>query len=86
MIDRAHQALHLLALDPVLETNADRNSYGFRQKRSCADAIGSASPRCLMHRTRSGFWRRTSKAVSIKFPMIGFWHTSRWTAPFSNNG
>src|SRR5882757_11462824 len=38
MIDRAHQALHLLALDPVLETNADRNSYGFRQKRSCADA------------------------------------------------
>ncbi len=39
MIDRAHQALHLLALDPVLETNADRNSYGFRQKRSCADAI-----------------------------------------------
>jgi len=40
MIDRAHQALHLLALDPVLETNADRNSYGFRQKRSCADAIG----------------------------------------------
>src|SRR5215468_8378217 len=39
MFDRAHQALHLLALDPVLETNADRNSYGFRQKRSCADAI-----------------------------------------------
>jgi RNA-directed DNA polymerase len=39
MIDRAHQALHLLALDPVLETNADRNSYGFRQTRSCADAI-----------------------------------------------
>src|SRR3981081_4581422 len=39
MIDRAHQALHLLALDPVLETTADRNSYGFRQKRSCADAI-----------------------------------------------
>src|SRR6202140_1880603 len=40
MIDRAHQALHLLALDPVLETNADRNSYGFRLKRSCTDAIG----------------------------------------------
>ena len=39
MIDRAQQALHLLALDPVLETNADRNSYGFRQRRSCADAI-----------------------------------------------
>ena len=33
------QALHLLALDPVTETTADRNSYGFRQQRSCADAI-----------------------------------------------
>jgi RNA-directed DNA polymerase len=39
MIDRAQQALHLLALDPVVETKADRNSYGFRQKRSCADAL-----------------------------------------------
>jgi RNA-directed DNA polymerase len=40
MIDRGQQALHLLALDPVVETTADRNSYGFRQRRSCADAIG----------------------------------------------
>ena len=39
MKDRAMQALHLLALDPVAETTADRNSYGFRQKRSCADAM-----------------------------------------------
>jgi RNA-directed DNA polymerase len=39
MKDRSHQALHLLALDPVLETTADHNSYGFRQQRSCADAI-----------------------------------------------
>jgi RNA-directed DNA polymerase len=39
MIDRATQALHLLALDPVAETTADKNSYGFRQQRSCADAI-----------------------------------------------
>ena len=39
MIDRGQQALHLLALDPVVETIADRNSYGFRQKRSCADAL-----------------------------------------------
>ena len=40
MIDRGQQALHLLALDPVVETSADRNSYGFRPRRSCADAIG----------------------------------------------
>jgi RNA-directed DNA polymerase len=39
MKDRSHQALHLLALDPVVETTADHNSYGFRQQRSCADAI-----------------------------------------------
>jgi RNA-directed DNA polymerase len=39
MRDRAMQALHLLALDPIVETTADRNSYGFRQQRSCADAM-----------------------------------------------
>ena len=39
MKDRAQQALHLLALDPVAETTADKNSYGFRQQRSCADAL-----------------------------------------------
>ncbi|HMV55078.1 MAG TPA: group II intron reverse transcriptase/maturase [Rhodocyclaceae bacterium] len=37
--DRAMQALHLLALSPVSETCADRNSYGFRPERSTADAI-----------------------------------------------
>lgn len=39
MKDRAMQALYLLALDPVSETKADRNSYGFRPARSAADAI-----------------------------------------------
>ena len=39
MLDRAMQALYLLALDPVSETTADRNSYGFRPNRSCADTI-----------------------------------------------
>jgi RNA-directed DNA polymerase len=39
MKDRAMQALYLLALDPIAETTADRNSYGFRQQRSVADAI-----------------------------------------------
>jgi RNA-directed DNA polymerase len=32
------QALHLLALEPVAETTADRHSYGFRPERSTADA------------------------------------------------
>ncbi len=39
MRDRAMQALYLLALDPVAETTADPNSYGFRPARSTADAI-----------------------------------------------
>ena len=39
MIDRAQQALHLLALEPISETVADPNSYGFRPNRSTADAI-----------------------------------------------
>jgi len=38
MIDRSMQALHLLALEPVAEMKADRNAYGFRPKRSTADA------------------------------------------------
>ena len=40
MRDRAMQMLFHMALDPIAEEIADNNSYGFRQKRSCADAIG----------------------------------------------
>lgn len=40
MKDRAMQALYALALNPIAETLADPNSYGFRPKRSAADAIG----------------------------------------------
>lgn len=40
MKDRAMQALHLLALEPIAETTADPDSYGFRPARSTADAIG----------------------------------------------
>jgi RNA-directed DNA polymerase len=39
MRDRAMQALYLLALDPIAETLADPNSYGFRTHRAPADAI-----------------------------------------------
>jgi RNA-directed DNA polymerase len=41
MYDRAMQALYALALAPVAETMADRNSYGFREGRRCADAIAA---------------------------------------------
>jgi len=36
---RAMQALWKLALEPVAESLADSNSYGFRPERSTADAI-----------------------------------------------
>ena len=39
LTDRAMQALYLLGLDPIGETTADANSYGFRSQRSCADAL-----------------------------------------------
>jgi RNA-directed DNA polymerase len=37
--DRAMQALYALCLAPIAETLADRNSYGFREGRRCADAL-----------------------------------------------
>ena len=39
MHDRAMQALYALALAPIAETLADKNSYGFREGRRCADAL-----------------------------------------------
>src|SRR5262245_31230406 len=39
MTDRAMQALYLLGLDPIEKTLADRNSFGFRLGRCCADAL-----------------------------------------------
>lgn len=38
MFDRAMQALYLMGLQPVAETWADNNSYGFRPGRSTHDA------------------------------------------------
>lgn len=39
MFDRALQALFKLALEPIAEVTADKNSYGFRAKRSTQDAM-----------------------------------------------
>ncbi len=54
MKDRAMQALYLLALDPVAETLADPNSYGFRKERSTADAIGKCFT--ILHQSGSAQW------------------------------
>jgi RNA-directed DNA polymerase len=54
MKDRAMQALHLLALQPIAETTADHNSYGFRPDRACRDA----AEHCFiaLARKRSAQW------------------------------
>lgn len=49
MLCRAQQALHLSALEPVAEMMADKNAYGFRPKRSTADALGQ----CFLSLCRS---------------------------------
>jgi len=54
MRDRAMQALHLLALEPVAETTGDLNSYGFRRYRSTADA--QAHIRNCMSKADSSQW------------------------------
>jgi RNA-directed DNA polymerase len=54
MSDRAQQALYLLALEPVAETLADPNAYGFRPKRSTADAIAQCFN--VLTRKRSATW------------------------------
>lgn len=64
MKDRAMQALHLLALDPVLETRSDPNSYGFRKSRATADAMSQiflrlskkASARWVLDADIAGFF------------------------------
>lgn len=50
MVDRAKQALYLQALEPIAETTAEYNSYGFRPKRQCADAI----EQCFLLLARKG--------------------------------
>jgi RNA-directed DNA polymerase len=54
MKDRAMQALHLLALEPIAETTADPDSYGFRPARSTADAIVQCF--ILLSNSRSPQW------------------------------
>lgn len=71
MKDRAMQALHLLGLDPISETLADWNSYGFRPYRSCADAI----QRCfhLLSKKNSPVWILEADIKSCFDKISGKW-------------
>ena len=83
---RGQQALHLLALEPIAETIADKNAYGFRPKRSCADAIEQCfnifsrktSARCVLEGDiRSCFDKICHKWLNEHIPMdkeiLGKW-------------
>jgi RNA-directed DNA polymerase len=54
LIDRTVQAVYHLAIDPVVETISDKNSYGFRKYRSTHDAI--ISIRSLMDKRIHPHW------------------------------
>jgi RNA-directed DNA polymerase len=54
MKDRAMQALHLLGLEPVVESQSDPNSYGFRRNRSTADAMSHLFV-CLSQKASAGW-------------------------------
>lgn len=63
MRDRAMQALHLLALDPVSETISDGQSYGFRKERSTHDAIAQ----CFMNARYHGNPKDRGARVSAQW-------------------
>ena len=81
MMERAMQALYLLALNPVAEVRADPNSYGFRPYRSTADALGQCfivfakkcSPRVVFDADiRSCFDRRDREGQWLHEPLRPF--------------
>lgn len=66
------QALHLLSLEPVVETQSDPNSYGFRRNRSTAEAMSQLFV-CLSQKPSArGYWKRTSKTALITSTAIGW--------------
>lgn len=54
ILDRAMQALYLLALEPIAEITADPNSYGFRPQRCTVDGIEQCF-RVLSHKTSAQY-------------------------------
>ena len=86
MNDRAMQALYLLALDPVAESTADLNSYGFRKDRSTADAIEQCFN--LLGRKLSPQWilEGDIHACFDKSVTHGCWLTFLWIRPSFESG
>ena len=86
MRDRAMQALYLLAVDPVAETTADPNSYGFRSARSPADAIEACFIALCRNDRAEWILEGDIRLASTGFRMTGCLPISPWTKPFSRSG
>ena len=71
MTDRAMQALYLLGLDPIAESQADGHSYGFRLERRCADALAQSHACWAIGTVHNGFSKGTSKLALIESAMTG---------------
>ncbi|MEG9884387.1 MAG: reverse transcriptase N-terminal domain-containing protein [Hyphomicrobiales bacterium] len=86
MTERATRMLILMTLNPVAETMADPNSYGFRKKRSTADARVQAFT--ALSRRISPHWilEETSKDVLTTSTITGLSGASQWTDGYSRNG
>ncbi|EEX3419083.1 group II intron reverse transcriptase/maturase [Escherichia coli] len=86
MKDRAMQALHLLALQPVAETTGDTGSYGFRINRSTADAITqchmtlnkAGSPKWIMDADIKGCFDHISHEWLLKHIPMNKRILNRW--------
>jgi RNA-directed DNA polymerase len=74
MKDRAMQALYLQSVDPIAETQADPNSYGFRKARSGADAIEQC------HTTLAG----RGAMAPCEFISLSFWYDAPLTSRASD--
>lgn len=86
MLDRAMQALYLIAMEPLSEITADHHSYGFRPMRSTADAIEQVFNACGKKPQRSGYWKAISGDVLITSAMNGYYPIFPWTGWSCGNG
>jgi RNA-directed DNA polymerase len=71
MKDRAMQALHLLALAPVVKPLRIQTRMGFVSNGPAPMRFDSVILHCEAQ-TRSGFWRETSKPVLTRLAKTGF--------------
>ena len=78
MKDRAMQALYLLALEPVSETTADSNSYGFRKEEKCWRCKRTMF--CVLAKTASPEWilEGDIKGCFDISVMTGCWKIFQW--------